>query len=157
VVRLSQQPSQPPRARSRSASARTRPLCAPSFKRKTSGSVDLALIFTINTTETTTTTTTTTTTPTTEIKTPHTHCFYRVPPTHRHPLTEIDKSSRPELVASTYMHTPPSVSRWASEVVSVGIVMKGAQSDAKNGYEANSVVSGFEALLGGVSAWCRFS
>lgn len=41
--------------------------------------------------------------------------------------------------------------------MSVGIVMKGAQSDAKNGYEANSVVSGFEALLGGVSAWCRFS
>ena len=28
------------------------------------------------------------------------------------------------------------MSCWASEVVSVGIVMKGAQSDAKNGYEA---------------------
>ena len=42
------------------------------------------------------------------------------------------------------------VSRWASEVVSVGIVMKGAQSDAKNGYEANSVVSQFR----GATWWC---
>jgi hypothetical protein len=34
--------------------------------------------------------------------------------------------------------------------VSVGIVMKRAQSDAKNGYEANSVVSQFR----GATWWC---
>ena len=86
------------------------------------------------------------------------HPLFLQSPTHPSSPSYRNRQVQPPRVGGFNSHAyPPSVSRWASEVVSVGIVMKGAQSDAKNGYEANSVVSGFEALLGGVSAWCRFS
>ena len=65
-------------------------------------------------------------------------CFYRVQVslTHHHPLTENRQVQPLPSRWLQLMCTPRSVSCWASEVVSVGIVMKGAQSDAKNGYEA---------------------
>ena len=50
-----------------------------------------------------------------------------------HPLThqKFAKSGRSQVGGFNLREYPHSVSGWASEVVSVGIVMKGAQSDAE--------------------------